>query len=330
MKTPRLLLAGDVMLGRLVDEALNRVPPEYPWGDTIEIIRAADWRCCNLECVISDRGSPWEPEIKAFHFRSAYRNLAVLETASIDAVTLANNHSLDFGFTALAQMIGGLDSRRIGHAGAGSDLDAASRPAISEIQGCRVGLLAFTDNEPQWEATADTPGILYAPIDLEDPRSTRLLELVKASKASVDLLIVSAHWGPNWGYRPPPEHPGFAHALVEHGADIVFGHSGHVFRGIEIYRRRPILYCAGNFIDDYAVDESERNDESFIFIAEMEQRDRVGRLSLYPTVIAQFQARLARGASAERIAMKMRRLCSQFNSESIWNPDRHVLEIPIA
>jgi len=328
MKETHLLLVGDVMLGRMVNEALRRASPNYPWGDTRDILLAADWRCCNLECVISDRGEAWEPELKAFHFRSAFKNLAVLESARINAVALANNHALDFGYAALSQMLDGLDSLGIRHAGAGADRAAASRLAISEVNGHRIGLLAFTDNEPEWEATAAKPGVLYSPIDVEDEHATSLFSLVANSKASVDLLVVSAHWGPNWGYQPPAEHPRFAHALIDHGADIIFGHSGHVFRGVEVYRERPILYCAGNFIDDYAVDEVERNDESFIFLVDVE-RDSLKRLRLYPTTIGDHQARLAQGTGARRIASHMKELCNRFNVSSTWHAGQKLLEIPL-
>lgn len=329
MKEARMLLVGDVMLGRMVNDVLRRTAPSYPWGDTREIFLTADWRCCNLECVISDRGEPWEPEFKAFHFRSDYKNLAVLESARINAVALANNHSLDFGYTALSQMLHGMNSLGIRHAGAGLDVADASRVTISEVKGYRIGLLAFTDNEPQWEAKTASPGMLYSPVDVEDEHATSLFSLVEHSRNSVDLLVVSAHWGPNWGYQPPAEHPRFAHALIDRGADIIFGHSGHVFRGIEVYKGRPVLYCAGNFVDDYAVDEVERNDESFIFVVDVE-RGAIKRLRLYPTTIGDCQARLARGTSAQRIASQMKELCSRFSVGGTWDTNKKMLEIPIA
>lgn len=323
-----LLLVGDVMLGRMVDEVLRRTAPIYPWGDTMEILSNADWRCCNLECVISDRGEPWEPDYKAFHFRSAFKNLAVLKSARIDALSLANNHSLDFGFAALRQTLDGLDSAGIRHAGAGANLEAASRLAISALKGRKIGLLAFTDNEPEWEARETKPGVLYSPIDVDDEHAAHLFSLVENAKASVDLLVVSAHWGPNWGYQPPAEHPRFAHALIDRGADIVFGHSGHVFRGIEVYKGHPIIYCSGNFIDDYAVDETERNDESFIFLLDA-GRDSISRLRLYPTIIDDCQARLAQGARAQKIASKMRELCVRFHTVSIWHAAERMLEVRV-
>lgn len=324
----KLALVGDVMLGRLVNEVLRHAPADYPWGDTLAIFGGADLRICNLECVISDRGTPWMRTPKVFHFRSDAKNIAVLKAAGIDAVALANNHALDYEVEALLDTLSILAGAGIARAGAGVDLAEASRPATCATEGVTVGLVAFTDNEPEWEATATQPGLLYVPVDLEDARAQRLFAAVEEAKSGVDLLVVSAHWGPNWGYRPPSAHGPFARRLVDAGADVIFGHSGHVFRGVELYRGRPIVYCAGDFVDDYAVDEVERNDESFIFVIEADGA-QPKRLLLHPTVIREYQARLARGAEAEAIAGKMQRLCADFDTPAIWRREEHVLEMRV-
>ena len=104
----RIALAGDVMLGRLVDEYCirNRAwPPETAWGDVLPLLLATDLRLCNLECVVSRTGEPWHPDSKAFHFRAHPRAVEVLASARIDGVTLANNHSLDYGAVALAECL---------------------------------------------------------------------------------------------------------------------------------------------------------------------------------------------------------------------------------
>jgi poly-gamma-glutamate synthesis protein (capsule biosynthesis protein) len=322
----KLLLAGDVMLGRLMNELLQHRSPSYPWGDTLPLFHAADWRACNLECVLSDRGRPWSDPPKVFHFRSDARNVAVLQAAGIDAVSLANNHTLDYEYDALFEMLGVLDAAGIQHAGAGRTLAGAARPAVSERAGRKIGLIAFSDNEPPWEATEAKPGIFYLPIDLGDPRAAALLEAVRQARAEVDLLVVSAHWGPNWGRQPLPGHVFLGRALVDAGADVVFGHSCHVVQGIEIYHGRPILYSSGDFVDDYAVDEVERNDRSFLFGIEMD-RGALRRLRLYPTVIREFQARRARGAEAEEIALRMQDLCAEMGTAARWCGEAGWLEI---
>jgi len=83
------------MLGRLVNRHLASVPPEHPWGDTLSVLRSADALIVNLECVISNRGEPWPGKI--FTFRSDLKNVAVLTAAGVTAVSLANNHSMDYG-----------------------------------------------------------------------------------------------------------------------------------------------------------------------------------------------------------------------------------------
>ena len=323
-----LLLVGDVMLGRLVNAVMQDKSPIYPWGNTLSLFQQADVRLCNLECVLSDWGAPWSATPKAFHFRSDAKNIAVLESARIDAVSLANNHTLDFEYEGLFHTLSNLDAAGIQHAGAGTTIAAASEPAIWEMRGKKLGLIAFTDNEPGWEATAGQPGIFYVPIELNDRRTVKLLELVSKTKAMVDLLVVSAHWGPNWGYVPPAEHVTFAHALIDAGTDVVFGHSGHVFRGIELYREKPILYCTGDFIDDYAVDELARNDQSFIFVVETDGQAIV-RLLLYPTVIEACQARRAKHNEREAIVAKMQGLCMKLNTLTIWDGQAERLEVQV-
>jgi poly-gamma-glutamate synthesis protein (capsule biosynthesis protein) len=151
---------------------------------------------------------------------------------------------------------------------------------------------------------------------------------VRKTKEVVDFLVVSAHWGPNWGDAPPEEHNPFAQALIDAGADVIFGHSGHVIRGIEIYKDKPIMYCTGDFIDDYAVDEIQRNDLSFIFLLETDLHT-IFRLLLYPTIITHFQARRARNNDNREIVARMQKLCTQLKTSTTWDEQEERLEIPI-
>ncbi len=117
----------------------------------------------------------------------------------------------------------------------------------------------------------------------------------------------------------------FAHALIDAGADLVFGHSSHVFRGIELYKGRPILYGTGNFVDDYAVDKIERNDQSFVYVLEIEDRIPKG-LRLYPTQIRGCRAFHAKGTQRLLIVEKMKELCSALNTFANWNQLQECLE----
>jgi poly-gamma-glutamate capsule biosynthesis protein CapA/YwtB (metallophosphatase superfamily) len=265
---------------------------------------------------------------KVFHFRSDEKDVAVLNVAGLHGVSLANNHTLDFGAPAMLDMLRTLDAAGIACSGAGANLVAAANPAITIVRGLRIGLISFTDNEPSWEATPKTAGVFYVPVDVCDPRSSKLFELDRFTRQRVDLLIVAAHWGGNWGYLPPKPHVEFGRALIRAGADVVFGHSAHVVRGIEIVQGRPIVYSAGNFIDDYAVDPNERNDESFIFVLET-RNGVIDNLRLYPTLIRNFQATHAPAADARDIASTMIKLCSQFGTPLSWDASQNYLDIRI-
>lgn len=309
----KIAFMGDVMLGRLVNKKLRTTDSDYPWGDTLSILQNVDLRICNLECVLSDIGNPWSATPKMFHFRSDEKNVAVLQAGQINIVSLANNHVLDYEDDALLRMIEVLNANNILHAGAGKNLKDASRPAICQVEDQKVGIIAFTDNEAGWEAAEDKPGIFYLPTKAKDKRAQKLLKSIQDLKQELDVVIISAHWGPNWGYDPPQEHVSFAHALIDAGADLIFGHSGHIFRGIEIYKNCPIIYCAGDFIDDYAVDEIEKNDESCIFVVEKESQK--SKLYLYPTFISQFQANLAPPAFQQEIISKIENLCKNLGTK---------------
>jgi poly-gamma-glutamate synthesis protein (capsule biosynthesis protein) len=149
----QLLLLGDVMLGRLVNETLRHEPAEYVWGDTQALIESAEVRICNLECVLADGGEPWTETEKVFHFRSDTRNVRALQAAGIQVVTLANNHTLDYGRDTMIEMLKTLNAAGIHHAGAGVDQLAAAQPAIHPMFS---GGLSFTRASPFSTAWAIT------------------------------------------------------------------------------------------------------------------------------------------------------------------------------
>ncbi|MCS7235685.1 MAG: CapA family protein [Armatimonadota bacterium] len=306
----RLAFVGDVMLGRLVNRALQTRPPTDPWGDVLPVLQDTDGVLCNLECVLSDRGAPWPG--KLFTFRSDARNVRVLQAAGVRAVSLANNHVLDFGDAALLDCLDVLDRAGIARAGAGRDAEEAQRPARWTCLTKQVGLVAFTDNEPDWEATPGRPGVFFAPPDPEDPRFRRVLEITCQLARQVDVVVVSAHWGPNWGRRPLPEHRTAARHLAAAGAHVVWGHSAHIVRGVEFVDRCVVLYSCGDFVDDYAVDEVERNDWSFVFL--LDWRAGAVEVELVPTVIRHFRAQRASGWEREAICQRMQELCTELNT----------------
>jgi len=281
-----LFLCGDVMLGRGIDqlmptsadprlfepylrdarqyirlaEAVNGpierpVGPAYPWGEALGELAsiAPDVRLVNLENAVTTRGTPW-PD-KGIHYRMHPDNLAVLQAAGIDACSLANNHVLDWGHDGLRDTLSSLNAAGIAAAGVGLDTRAATTPAIvSTRRGGRVrllGLASASSGVPAvWRATARNPGVNM----LDDSIDVTVAGVRRAIGARLpgDLVVVSIHWGGNWGWEIPAWQRRLAHALIDTGlVDIVHGHSSHHAKGIEVYRDRLVLYGCGDLINDY-------------------------------------------------------------------------------
>jgi poly-gamma-glutamate synthesis protein (capsule biosynthesis protein) len=317
-----LALTGDVMLGRKVDEALRHCGPTHPWGNLLPLLSEADLTVVNLECVIARAGNPWSRWLKVFHFRADPIAITALQHAGVDCVTLANNHVLDFEEDALLEMLRLLRQGRIAFTGAGRDLEEARRPALLEVRGLRVGILAFTDNEPGWAAQPTIPGTNYIPITREE-RTLKTVgdSIALARAAGADLVIFTIHWGPNMVRRPAPHFRRFARSVIDAGADVFFGHSAHVFQGIELHRGRPIIYDAGDFVDDYAVDPELRNDWGLLFRLEAD-RAGVGRIDLTPVVISHRQVNRAEGFERDAIAERITALSTEMETTVFCEDDR--------
>jgi poly-gamma-glutamate capsule biosynthesis protein CapA/YwtB (metallophosphatase superfamily) len=327
----QIALTGDVMLGRLVDQYVIRnqsIGPDKMWSDVLPLMLKADRRLINLECVISDRGREWRPDSKAFHFRAHPRAIDFLRAAKIDCVTLANNHVLDYGTDALLECLTLLDRAGIKRAGAGASLAEALAPAIVDMPQGRLGIVSLTDNEPEWEAGEKKSGIHYIAHDakgLAEPYRARLAQVLKQIRRQTDLVIVSAHVGPNWG-SPSVAMRALAYQIIDIGADLYWGHSNHTAQGIELYKGKAILYSTGDFIDDYAVDSAERNDLSFLFIVELE-RGRIARIVLHPVCIEDLYVRLAKDQEVAFLQRTMQANCASFNSKIVFHDGVGMLEV---
>lgn len=282
----RLFLCGDVMLGRGVDQILPHpgdptlhesyirdangyvelaerangpipapVDFAWPWGDVLEVLdeEAPDVRVINLENAVT-RSDDFARG-KGIHYRMNPDNLPCLEAADPDVCVLANNHVLDFGRSGLEETLDVLSDADLRPAGVGRDLEEARRPAeVALGGGGRVLVFALGVSSSgvtaSWAATSDRPGLDH----LAEPSAEAAAELtdrVRRHERPGDVIVVSIHWGPNWGYAVPEVQTRFAHALIDGGVDVVHGHSSHHPRPIEVYRDRLILYGCGDLINDY-------------------------------------------------------------------------------
>jgi poly-gamma-glutamate synthesis protein (capsule biosynthesis protein) len=281
----RFFLAGDVMTGRGVDQILAHpsapelhepfvtdareyvrlaeqlsgpvprgVAADYIWGDAL-----AEWermapaaRLVNLETSIT-RSDDYER--KGINYRMQPENIVCLRAARLDVCILANNHVLDYGPKGLLETLETLRRADIRGVGAGRSREMATSPVVHALPGGQhliVGACAHESSgvPDHWAAQVDEPGVNLLP-DLSDDTAKDMAARVARHKLPGDLAMLSIHWGGNWGYDVPRQHVTFAHRLVESGIDIVYGHSSHHVRPIEIYRDRLILYGCGDFIDDY-------------------------------------------------------------------------------
>lgn len=282
----RLFLAGDVMTGRGIDQVLphpsdpvlyesyirdardyvelaervngpisRRVDFRYIWGDALATLARVepDVRIVNLETSVTVSDARWRG--KGIHYRMHPGNTECLTAAALDCCVLANNHVLDFGVEGLDETLSTLQSAGLPTAGAGRNLAQARAPAVIDLRSDRRVLVfaggSATSGVPQgWAAAAERPGVNRLP---DSPRAAAavLADSIKAFRKPGDVIVVSIHWGGNWGYEIPDEQRALAHRLVDAGVDVVHGHSSHHAKGIEIYRGSPIIYGSGDFVNDY-------------------------------------------------------------------------------
>src|SRR3569832_1100947 len=129
--------------------------------------------------------------------------------------------------------------------------------------------------------------------------------------------ILSLHWGPNMVWRPSEKFRRLAHAAIDMGWKILFGHSAHVFHGIEMYRGCPIMYAAGDLVDDYYIDPEFNNDHQVLIEIELTSAE-VKRIHLHPVLIQNSQARTASYKSFEYIAERMKVACAEMGTPVHW------------
>jgi poly-gamma-glutamate capsule biosynthesis protein CapA/YwtB (metallophosphatase superfamily) len=317
----RLVLAGDTMLGRGVARVLTTSWPSTLFSDeVVATFGEGDLAFVNLECCISTRGRPWADPAKPFFFRAPPAATKVLTLLGVDCVSLANNHALDFGTEALLDSFDHLTAAGIQWAGAGPDIERARQPVVLQAAGLRLAIVAFTDHPAEYAAGRGRPGVAYANLRYGTPGW--LLDTVRAAAAEADAVLVSPHWGPNMLASPLPYVRRAAHELRGAGATLVAGHSAHVFQGVADH----ILYDLGDFIDDYAIDPTLRNDLGLLFRITLDPRPR--RLEAIPLALDFCHTRLANatGDEATWVRQRFQSLCAELGTEVAEHSGRLVIE----
>ncbi|HWI60719.1 MAG TPA: CapA family protein [Symbiobacteriaceae bacterium] len=232
-------LVGDILLN---DAVLAGRGADYPWQRVATRLRQADLAIGNLETAVSARGTPAAD--KLYTFRSHPSALAGAQRAGLDVFSLANNHALDYGPEALLDTIEHVRAAGLAPVGAGRDSDEALRPAIINVDGFRVAVLAFTRviPAPGWVAGFRHPGMATG----WEPEP--VLTAIRNARARADAVIVLMHWGEEMKEHPRPADADLARAMAKAGATVVAGHHPHVLQGFEWQGQSLIAYSLGNFI----------------------------------------------------------------------------------
>ena len=234
-----LIFIGDIMVAETPGELISR--GEDPFQPFAALLSSHDVRIGNLECVVATTGTAEE---KPYTFRADPRTLPVLKR-HFDAVSLANNHSGDFGKAAFAEQLALMDKAGLPYFGGGRDATAAHAPWIVERNGVRIALLGYVEFKPRsFEADASRPGVAWSGEDddvIEDIIAARRVH-------RADIVIPFMHWGWEDEPDPSPRLRAFARRMIDAGADLVVGGHPHVTQGAEYYRGKPIIYSLGNFL----------------------------------------------------------------------------------
>jgi len=330
-----IFLAGDVMIGRGIDRIQRQsndprlferhmtsaedyvrlaearagpipraVDPAYVWGTALADLeeRSPARRIVNLETAVTT--SDDAARGKDVLYRTHPANVAILTAAGIDCCTLANNHVLDWGPAGLIETLTSLRAAGIGVVGAGRSAERATAPAVFAAPGGRVlviGMASTSSGVPtHWAAGADRAGVNL--VDGWSEKAARALATqLNELRQPGDVVVVSIHWGANWGYPIPAAQRRLGHALIDAGVDLIHGHSSHHPRGMELYRGKLIIHGCGDFITDYEGIrgyEDFRDDLVLAYYADLDQADgrlrdlrlvpyRLERLRLVPATAAE-------------------------------------------
>jgi len=232
---------GDVNLDPTYIPALADNGYDHAWAALDGLFHDDDLTVVNLECAPSDAGIP---EPKEFVFRCPTDSLDSLASAGVEVANMGNNHSGDYGKDALVDGRARLAESGVAPVGAGADVDEAGEAAVFEVNGWTLAVVGFGGvfPTPVWFATEDRPGMR----DGDDIPS--MVDAVEAADAVADIVVVTIHWGVELDTEPRPEDVERAEAMIDAGADVIFGHHAHRLQPFEMVNDAAVFWGLGNFV----------------------------------------------------------------------------------
>lgn len=302
-KTITLFCGGDVNLGRRMNYLSKRLEPFVG----IKEMAQADCRLVNLECVIGTQGEQISTK-HYFYLRARPEQTNVLTKANIDIVTTANNHAGDYGSDSLLEELSYLDAAGILHAGSGKTFVEAFAPVYKTISGITFAIISFDSRKRSSAATNDRPGTAYLPLKKPELWEKFLKDRIRETHEKAHVVIVCPHWGVNLTYEPTEEQKQIGRLLIDIGADAVFGTHAHYFQGVEVYKNRPIIYDAGDFLFDSSLKRAAAG-----FTLEISS-DGVEKVSFIPLWKTAAQTLRTKGIRAATILKQFIGLCKEFGT----------------
>ena len=296
MPVVHLMAVGDLMLARTVGDKLRAKGAAVVFSAVEPALSSADLLVGNLECVISELG---QAQPKAYRFRAPPEAADALALAGFNIIGVANNHAMDYGFSALADTAARLQEHNISTVGAGKNAAAAHAPVIIERKGLRIAFLAYVDvlvesrtsfDTRTWIAGPNSPGVAWA-----EPK--RMAADIEAAKTQADVVVVLLHSGLEGRSDVYPAQQAEAQAAIDAGAALVLGSHPHVLQRTEKYHGGLIVYSLGNFVfDGFTLPENY----TAIFTASL-SASGVDEYSWIPVVIEDGLPRMATEQEAAEI-----------------------------
>jgi poly-gamma-glutamate synthesis protein (capsule biosynthesis protein) len=293
-----LIAVGDVSFSRGVERAIKKQKDvNYPFLKMSDYLKSGDVVFGNLETPITQGR-----EISDFEmiFRSNPGTEQALKQAGFSVLSLANNHTLNFGERGIEDTFRYLDEAGIAYAGAGRNEQEAYQPIYIEAKGITFAFLAYSDDDlvpASYEAGENRAGAAFMRMD-------RMAEGVKEAKQKADFVVVSMHAGTEYADEPNGSQIRFAHAAIDAGADLIIGHHPHVVQTLEKYKGKYIFYSLGNFVFDQP--QWQKTKEGLAVKAYV-TKDGVNKISFLPVVMENLaQPRMANEDEAEKILQKLK------------------------
>ncbi|MHB8927913.1 MAG: CapA family protein [Bacillota bacterium] len=279
-------LAGDILLDRGVARQIEAHGLSYPLGGVAPLLRGADLAFANLEGPLTDRGGPLP---KQFVFRASPKAAVTLKRAGLGILSLANNHTLDYGPEGLVDTVAWLERQGVATVGAGPDRARARQPRLVRVRGLSLAFLAFNG----------FPNEVLVPVSTEPSVASletgSLAADVATARRMADVVIVSFHWGAEFSQAPSEGQRRLAHEVIDAGATLVVGHHPHVLQPIEEYHGGLIAYSLGNLVFDQNRPETT---QSVVLMVRLTRAGLEG-WDVVPLTISECRPRPATGAEGE-------------------------------